>query len=133
MVGFLARSSGQGLDIQLLVLAKDGTLLDFDATWAPGFKECARRVAIAAGEPALEPALLKAGGLIEGEAGVKVSSDAVMRRGTLREVAQRWMDTQPIVAAHWSEVESLVTLMQEVCSQTADLCTTRAHDNPPRS
>ena len=115
MVGWLPRSGD--LDVDLVVFVKDGTLLDFEATWIPGFKQCAERVALEAGEPALQPALLKAGGLFEAEDGsFKVAPDSIMRHGALRELAQHWIDTQPMIAAHWQgEAAPLEQLMQEVC------------------
>ena len=77
-----------------LVLDKDGTLVDFSKTWLPGYRECARAVAQAAGELALEPALLKAGGWVEEEgAPPSIAHDGVLLHAPLEEIAQMWIDT----------------------------------------
>ena len=103
MVGFLY-DSGAPLELELIVLDKDGTLVEFARTWLPGFRECAQRVAATVGEPALEPALLKAGGWVEEESQPpRVTQEGLMLHGTLEELARAWIDTQPLVAAHFCD------------------------------
>ena len=119
MVGYLY-PSGSALDLELVVFDKDGTILDFAATWHPGFRECARSAAAAVGEPDLEPALLKAGGWVEeGGAAPRITQDGLMLHGTLEQLAQAWIDTQPIVAAHFGAdgAAKLTALMEEVLAE----------------
>ena len=101
MVGYVV-ADGSPLDLELVVF-RDQALIDYEATWLPAWRACAEAIANAAGEPALAPALLKAGGWVEdadGNGGVE--ADGLLRTGTLLELSQRWIDTQPIVAAHWA-------------------------------
>ena len=94
MVGYIyadGASAAAPAEIGLVILDKDGCLLDFNPTWLPGLRECAHRTAAEAGEPGLEPALLKAGGWIEDEAGgARIRwTDAARAAG---EIAQAWID-----------------------------------------
>ena len=114
MPGYLYRT-GAPFDVQLVIFGKDGTLLDSEAVRLPALKECTAAIAHTAGEPALLPALLKAGGWEDTEKGPTLSPDSVMACGTTLELAQRWIDTQPIVAARWhEEAAALCAEMQEV-------------------
>ena len=101
------------LDVQLVVFDKDGTLLDSRAR-LPALRECAEAVAVAAGEPALLPALLKAVGWQETEQGPVVAPESVLRGGTNLELAQHWIETQPMVAAHWADAAALHDEIQAV-------------------
>ena len=112
MVGFL-HPSGQPLDLKLIILDKDGTLVDFCRTWLPGFKECAAKTAEAAGEPNLEPALLKAGGWVD-EDPPRVTQEGLFLHAPLPEIAQAWIDTQPLVAQRFESASELTALMEEV-------------------
>ena len=84
---------------------KDGTLLDFDATWLPGLRESAARAAAgpgsAASEPGLARALLRTGGFVEDEAGAHLDPDGQMAQGTALQLARLWIDTHPPLAALW--------------------------------
>ena len=113
MPGYLYRT-GAPFDVQLVIFGKDGTLLDSEAVRLPALKECTAAIAHTAGEPALLPALLKAGGWEDTEKGPTLAPDSVMACGTTLELAQRWIDTQPIVAARWHEAAALCAEMQEV-------------------
>ena len=113
MPGYLYRT-GAPFDVQLVIFGKDGTLLDSEAVRLPALKECTAVIAHTAGEPALLPALLKAGGWEDTEKGPTLSPDSVMACGTTLELAQRWIDTQPIVAARWHE--EAAALCAETCS-----------------
>lgn len=113
MPGYLW-ANGTPLDVQLVVFDKDDTLLDYRASWLPALRECAEAVAIAAGEPALQPALLKAGGWQDTEQGPAVAAESIMYSGTNLELAQHWIDTQPMVAAHWADAAALHAEMQAV-------------------
>ena len=114
MPGYLYRT-GAPLNLQLVIFGKDGTLLDSEAVRLTALKECTAAIAHTAGEPALLPALLKAGGWEDTEKGPTLAPDSVMACGTTLELAQRWIDTQPMVAAHWHEdAVALCAEMQEV-------------------
>lgn len=128
MVGYLypdGSSSGSGGannsgSVSLVVFDKDGTILDFNRTWLPGLKECAQRVAVDSGEPELERALLKAGGWIEDEVdGPRISREGLMLHGTLEELAQEWIATQPIVAARYErDAKRLTTMLEGILMAT---------------
>ena len=114
MPGYLYRT-GAPFDVQLVIFGKDGTLLDSEAVRLPALKECTTAIAHTAGEPALLPALLKAGGWEDTDKGPTLAPDSVMACGTTLELAQRWIDTQPMVAAHWHEdAVALCAEMQQV-------------------
>ena len=87
---------GAPLAIKLVILDMDGTLIDFDKTWMRRTRDCS--VGRARGRrEGPEPALLKVGGWVDG----RISPHALMLHATTVELAQAWIDTQPIVAAHY--------------------------------
>ena len=96
----------------LVVFDKDGTILDFLKTWLPAFSAGASAVAAECGEPDLAPALLKAGGWVDGAEGPYISHDGILLHGTLAQLASAWIETQPIVANHYgrdpAKIEALL-------------------------
>ena len=121
MVGWLY-PCGADCDIAVVVFDKDGTLLDFNATWLPAFREAAERVALEAREKDLAPALLKAGGWLEEAEGPRITPDGLFYHATNLEIAQAWIDTQPIVANHFAnDVTALMTLLESTLKE----CTVR--------
>lgn len=112
MVGYLY-PDGAPLDVQLIVLDKDGTLVDFNKTWLPGYLECAQRVAEEAGEPALAQALLKAGGWVEEDGKPPyILQDGFLLHATLDEIVRQWIETQPLVATRWAGEEGFTSLLK---------------------
>ena len=69
-----------------ILFDKDGTLLDFEATWTPVLKRLAREAA--AGDPARAVALLDAGGL--DAATGKFRAGSVIGAGTTRTIVALW-------------------------------------------
>ena len=85
--------------IRGILFDKDGTLLDFDATWASAYRRCARNVAELAGEIDAD-SLLTAGGY-DPVAG-RFEPRSVLASGTNREIATLWarlctLDRQVVV------------------------------------
>jgi len=97
MVGYLYH--GEVLRLNLIVLCPSA-FLD-EEQLLRSFRECAAHIATAAGEPALEKALLKAGGWLEVEGKLCVADGSIMKEGTTLALAHQWIETQPIVATHW--------------------------------
>ena len=56
------------LPIRGVLFDKDGTLLDFDATWPPAYRAVAEELASLAGDPGLASRILRLGGYGEGGA-----------------------------------------------------------------
>lgn len=90
-----------------LLFDKDGTLLDFHATWTPVYMELVAR--LAAGDPALATSLLEVGG--HDAATGRVRGGTVLAQGNTLELAEAWLPHLP----HW-EAEKLVALLDEVFS-----------------
>ncbi len=80
--------------IRGLLFDKDGTLLDFDATWPPAYRAIAAALAEAAGEPALAERLLRLGGYDEG--GV-LDPESMLACGTTADIVAFWA-AQPELA-----------------------------------
>ena len=75
------------LAIRGILFDKDGTLLDFDATWLPAYRRGAEAVAGLAGEVRAE-SLLAAGGF--DAASGRCAPRSVLAAGTNREIAEVW-------------------------------------------
>ena len=72
-------------DIRGILFDKDGTLLDFDATWPPAYAAVAGELARLAGEPALAADILRLGGYGE-DGGLDPAS--VFACGATREIVE---------------------------------------------
>ena len=68
---------------------------------------CANCSRVALSRRALLPALLKAVGWQETEQGPVVAPESILHSGTNLELAQHWIETQPMVAAHWADAAAL--------------------------
>lgn len=76
------------MTIRGILFDKDGTLLDYAATWMPANRAAA--LAAARGDAALSHRLLVAGGYDPDED--RVGGNAVLAAGSNREIAARWLD-----------------------------------------
>ena len=76
------------LAIRGILFDKDGTLLDFDATWLPAYRRGAEAVAGLAGGGVRAEALLAAGGF--DAATGRCAPRSVLAAGTNREIAEVW-------------------------------------------
>ena len=74
--------------IRAILFDKDGTLLDFDATWARIYMHAAEQVAVSAEQPGLDRVLLESGGL-HPETG-RFASDSVLACEATPEIARLW-------------------------------------------
>ena len=101
-------------EIALCCFDKDGTLLDFEATWLPALRASAARVATGAiASPSaaadLTQALCRTGGLTD-EA---LDPAGQFAQGTALELAQLWIERHPPVAALWkSDAAALAEQIQ---------------------
>jgi phosphoglycolate phosphatase len=73
------------LPIRGVLFDKDGTLLDFDATWPPAYRAVAEELASLAGDPGLAARILRLGGYGEGGA---LDPASVFACGTTREIVE---------------------------------------------
>ena len=116
MVGW-AYNDGQHVDLKLVIFDKDGCLVDFEKTWMTGYREMVERVATEVGEPKLAKPLLKVVGWVEEEGKApRVAQDGLLLHGTLSEISQIWIETQPLVAKHFGAdgAFAITTIMEEV-------------------
>jgi phosphoglycolate phosphatase len=71
-----------------LLFDKDGTLIDFFATWMPAYCDAAERLAAAAGVPEHAEHLLLAGGYDRGND--RLAPDSLLAGGTNEELIAVW-------------------------------------------
>ena len=72
-------------DIRGVLFDKDGTLLDFEATWPPAYAAVAEALAEQAGDPGLAPRIMRLGGY--GDDGT-LDPASVFACGTTREIVE---------------------------------------------
>ena len=99
------------MTIKGVLFDKDGTLLDYGATWMPANKAAA--LAAARGDAVLAERLLIAGGY--DPARERIAANHVLAAGTAPEIAEAW---QPHVAG-WSHAELTVLLDRIFESESA--------------
>ncbi len=101
--------------IRGIVFDKDGTLLDFEATWLPSFKRIAHMAA--GGDAALIRRLLAIGGLAAdaGDGGA-IESGSLFAAGNPELIARAWM---PFVYGH--SQDALASAIEDIFMQEAAL------------
>ncbi len=91
----MIRKTGSGAEspgiVKGILFDKDGTLVDFHATWGPAYRGGA--LAFAGGDPALADRLLVAGGW-DTETG-RVAEGSTLAAGTNAEIADVWLAALP--------------------------------------
>ena len=83
-------------DIRGVLFDKDGTLLDFEATWPPAYAAVAKALAEQVGDPGLAPRIMRLGGY--GDDGA-LDPASVFACGTTREIVE--------FCAHLPELEGI--------------------------
>jgi phosphoglycolate phosphatase len=76
------------MKLRAVLFDKDGTLIDFHATWMPVYRQAVAMVARAAGRPGIEERLLALGGY-EAET-ERCSPESPLASGTTLEIAALW-------------------------------------------
>ena len=115
--GGRSRRDGDGPAIRGLLFDKDGTLLDYAASWPPINREAARLAAGA--DEALAAVLLAAAGG-DPESGL-AGADSLLAAGNTQELAQAWseagspLDIPALTAALDALFQGAVTRMVPVC------------------
>jgi phosphoglycolate phosphatase len=87
----MRRAAGPGVErvpIKGILFDKDGTLLDFHATWVPAFRSAATAVSREVGRPELADALLSIGGY--DHASGRCQPGQALASGTNHEIARLW-------------------------------------------
>lgn len=80
----------QARKIQGILFDKDGTLIDFNATWVPVYQRAAELLAIRAGKPGQGERLMVAGGYVAGDQ--SWVPDSLLASGSNEQIFRFWVD-----------------------------------------
>ena len=84
-------------DIAGIVFDKDGTLIDFHATWPPTFRSVTERLVAPLGIPELANRLLASGG--QDPETDRITSGSLLAEGTTTELVAHWLSVEPALAS----------------------------------
>lgn len=106
--------------IRAILFDKDGTLIDFEQTWGPAYRQAARKVADYAGQPGLETELLEAGGWCRESNSWRAGS--LLASGSNEQIIECWK--QLINDRRRQDIENLVTrtFFEHAANAPAPLC-----------
>ncbi len=93
--------------IKGILFDKDGTLLDFNATWLDAYIQAANHVAESVGRPELTESLLRSGGydMATGQWG----ADSLLASGSNQQILESWSDQigQPLNGSRLSAIQDI--------------------------
>ncbi|MGF1641701.1 MAG: HAD family hydrolase [Rhodospirillales bacterium] len=91
MIRSIAPGARAAAAVRGILFDKDGTLVDFDATWQPAYRRGA--LAFVSGDAALAARLLAVGGW--NGVSDRIDADSVLACGSIHEIAALWMAALP--------------------------------------
>lgn len=100
--------------IRGVLFDKDGTLIDFHATWTPAYLVAAEVVAGLAGEPELAATLLRATGYDPHTD--RYDSVSALTSGTTEQIARMWRETSPKLAPYDDLAQRVEAIFHRVAS-----------------
>ena len=100
--------------IRGVLFDKDGTLIDFHATWTPAYLAAAEAVANLAGDPALAVKLLRATGY-DPHAN-RYDPVSALTSGTTDQIARMWREASPKLAPYGDLAQRVEAIFHRVAT-----------------